>query len=152
MLIDPDQYVDVYKSIKEELYASQEKKVLVFAATDSCDSVCATKTLQVALALCTLHRPQRSYLHKHKTLVAHVLQTVLLRDSIPFALYPVSRYSEVQQLCKDIFAGSEQVSTISLPRPYLLISVYPCFDCSVQCRAISPCSSTSVCIRRSCKH
>lgn len=51
MLIDPDQYVDVYKSIKEELYASQEKKVLVFAATDSCDSVCATKTLQVPLAL-----------------------------------------------------------------------------------------------------
>ncbi|KAL3155459.1 hypothetical protein ABBQ38_011015 [Trebouxia sp. C0009 RCD-2024] len=46
MLVGPDQYVDVYKSIKEELYSSQEKKVSVFVATDSCDSVCATKTLQ----------------------------------------------------------------------------------------------------------
>lgn len=53
MLIGPEQYVDVYKSIKEDLYASQERKVLVFVATDSCDSVCATKTLQVALILCT---------------------------------------------------------------------------------------------------
>ena len=49
MLVGPDQYVDVYKSIKEELYSSQEKKVSVFVATDSCDSVCATKTLQVSL-------------------------------------------------------------------------------------------------------
>ena len=48
MLVGPDDYVKVYKSIKDEFYSSQERKVLVFVATDSCDSVCATKTLQVS--------------------------------------------------------------------------------------------------------
>ena len=47
MLVPPESYVSVYESIKEDFYHSQEKKVLIFVATDSCDSVCATKTLQV---------------------------------------------------------------------------------------------------------
>lgn len=47
MLVGPEQYVEVYNSIKDEFYSSQEKKVSVFVATDCCDSVCATKTLQV---------------------------------------------------------------------------------------------------------
>ncbi len=47
MLVPPEGYVQVYDSIKQDFYQSQERKVLVFVATDSCDSVCATKTLQV---------------------------------------------------------------------------------------------------------
>ena len=47
MLVPPEQYVQVYDSIKDDFYNSQERKVLIFVATDSCDSVCATKTLQV---------------------------------------------------------------------------------------------------------
>ncbi len=47
MLVPPEGYVQVYESIKQDFYQSQERKVLVFVATDSCDSVCATKTLQV---------------------------------------------------------------------------------------------------------
>ncbi len=56
MLVPPEGYVQVYDSIKADFYQSQERKVLVFVATDSCDSVCATKTLQVlTVSLCTGH-------------------------------------------------------------------------------------------------
>lgn len=52
MLVGPDQYEEVYLGLREELHASEQKKVLVFVATDSCDSVCAVKTLQVMLKHC----------------------------------------------------------------------------------------------------
>ena len=106
MLIGPDQYVTVYQSIKEEFYSSQERKALVFVATDSCDSVCATKTLQVGFILprtstCCVTFTRQVYN------VSRYLQSILHRDSVPFALYPVTRYSEVQELCNAIFTGAE---------------------------------------------
>ncbi len=56
MLVPPEGYVQVYDSIKQDFYQSQERKVLVFVATDSCDSVCATKTLQVlTISPCSGH-------------------------------------------------------------------------------------------------
>ena len=47
MLVGPEHYQQVYESLREDLHDSEEKKVLIFAATDSCDSVCALKVLQV---------------------------------------------------------------------------------------------------------
>ena len=52
------------------------------------------------------------------------LQSVLHRDSVPFALYPVSKYSEVQQLCKDIFSGGEQVSGLKQLTTILTVIAY----------------------------
>ena len=106
MLVGPDQYVEVYNSIKDEFYSSVEKKVSVFVATDSCDSVCATKTLQVCLTGPSL-RPWLLLSLENTHSATGLLQSILHRDSVPFALYPVTRYSEVQQLCKDLFAGSQ---------------------------------------------
>ena len=47
MLVGPDLYEKVYSNLREEVQTSEQKKVLVFVATDTCDSVCAVKTLQV---------------------------------------------------------------------------------------------------------
>lgn len=86
MLVVPEQYQQVYDSIKADFYNSQERKVLVFVAIDSCDSVCATKTLQ----------------------------SIFHRDSVQFALYPVSCYSEVQRLCQEVLQDAEDLQTLIL--------------------------------------
>lgn len=49
MLVKPDAYSEVYENLKQELHNSSDKQVLIFVATDSCDSVCAVKVLQVPL-------------------------------------------------------------------------------------------------------
>ncbi|DBB00209.1 hypothetical protein WJX77_012186 [Trebouxia sp. C0004] len=86
MLVPPEGYVQVYDSIKQDFYQSQERRVLVFVATDSCDSVCATKTLQ----------------------------TIFHRDSVQFSLYPVSAYSEVQRLCREVVSDPQDLQTLIL--------------------------------------
>ena len=47
MLVVPEEYANVYRAIQEDIHNSEEKHVTIFVATDSCDSVCAVKVLQV---------------------------------------------------------------------------------------------------------
>lgn len=49
MLVGPEDYQDVYDVLKSDVHTSEDKSVLIFVATDSCDSVCAVKVLQVHL-------------------------------------------------------------------------------------------------------
>lgn len=48
MLVVPEAYAQVYQAIQDDIHNSEEKHVTIFVATDSCDSVCAVKVLQVS--------------------------------------------------------------------------------------------------------
>lgn len=43
----PDQWVDLYKAIKEESSRSDEKHVFIYASAADADSVCALRILEV---------------------------------------------------------------------------------------------------------
>lgn len=47
MIIFPEQYVQLYEAVKADAYASDDRKVVVFASAGEADSVCAVRILQV---------------------------------------------------------------------------------------------------------
>ena len=52
MIIFPEQYVPLYEAVKADAYASDDRKVVVFASAGEADSVCAVRILQVCVCVC----------------------------------------------------------------------------------------------------
>ncbi len=47
MLKEPHEYEALFQEVKGDLQSSDEKKLLIFVSTATCDSVCAVRLLQV---------------------------------------------------------------------------------------------------------
>jgi hypothetical protein len=50
MIVSPKDFLGVYQSIKVEMNSNKERKLVVYASREECDSVCAVKILQVSLS------------------------------------------------------------------------------------------------------
>ncbi|KAK9862005.1 hypothetical protein WJX84_004878 [Apatococcus fuscideae] len=76
-VIGPEAWSDLFENIKSDCYASRERKVLVFVPATNADSVAAIRILEVVLR--AIH--------------------------LPYSVYPVTRYAQVQETCESELTG-----------------------------------------------
>ncbi|KAK9808923.1 hypothetical protein WJX72_006468 [[Myrmecia] bisecta] len=79
MIVGPDRFVDVFDAIEADKSNSTEKKVDIFVAATSCDSVCALR----------------------------ILQALLQSRAIHFSINLVTRYEEVKAFVKQELDGND---------------------------------------------
>ena len=109
MLVPPERFVDLYENIKGDTYVSDERKVRIFVSTAQADSVCALRVLTVRMQLSTFI--WFTCCQRHAGSDDLFTQAIFQADGVHYSVSPVSRYSEIQQICeKELDNGQVQKS------------------------------------------
>ncbi|PNH02035.1 Cell division control protein 45 [Tetrabaena socialis] len=99
MIVPAQHFVQVYQAMKKDSSGSEDKSVLVFAASSDIDSVCASQQLlELWFIILT---------------VVSLPQNLLNRENIHFTVIPVQSYEEVRGHCEPLIEA-EEVKTLIL--------------------------------------
>lgn len=110
MIIQGASWRDLFVSIKDEKYKTEDRCVLIFVSATEADSVCAVRVLQASAGLesgCSQPRAAWVVEGASSTALSCAAQDIFHKEDVHYTLYPVASYAEIAKYCEDDLGDGE---------------------------------------------